>query len=131
MLVGMKKSQDLQKVFSMALPNLDSLLKASHADLMRLKDDVIAAIAQTEKENKRKAREELEARAKELGFSASELFGVTSAQKSNATKEKAPARYRHPENPELTYSGRGRKPGWFADYIEQHGQEKTEKDLSI
>ncbi|MDH2329121.1 H-NS histone family protein [Cereibacter sp. SYSU M97828] len=116
----------------MALPNLDALLKASHADLMRLRDDVITAIAQTEKENKRKAREELETRAKELGFSASELFGAGSAPKAGkAIKEKAPAKFRHPENPELTYSGRGRKPGWFADYVEQHGQEKAEKDLAI
>ena len=27
------------------------------------------------------------------------------------------AKYRHPENAALTWSGRGRKPQWFADHI--------------
>jgi DNA-binding protein H-NS len=28
------------------------------------------------------------------------------------------AKYRHPENPDLTWSGRGRRPAWIRDAVE-------------
>ncbi|MFM7445463.1 MAG: H-NS family nucleoid-associated regulatory protein [Tabrizicola sp.] len=34
-----------------------------------------------------------------------------------ATRAPALAKYRHPENAALTWSGRGRKPHWFADHV--------------
>jgi len=34
-----------------------------------------------------------------------------------ATRAPALAKYRHPENAAITWSGRGRKPQWFADHI--------------
>ncbi|MBO9468145.1 H-NS histone family protein [Tropicibacter sp. R15_0] len=37
-------------------------------------------------------------------------------------------KYRHPENPALTWSGRGRKPKWFVEALEQG---KTPEDLAI
>jgi DNA-binding protein H-NS len=47
-----------------------------------------------------------------------------------APKGKAPAapKYRHPENPELTWSGRGRKPKWFVAALEQG---KTPEEMLI
>jgi len=40
----------------------------------------------------------------------------------------APAKYRHPENPALTWSGRGRKPLWF---VEALSSGKTAEDMAI
>jgi DNA-binding protein H-NS len=57
----------------------------------------------------------LEAHAEELGFSLAELTGAKKARKSSSP---AGAKYRHPENVEVTWSGRGRKPGWFTAAIE-------------
>ncbi|OYZ99628.1 MAG: hypothetical protein B7Y02_19075 [Rhodobacterales bacterium 17-64-5] len=33
------------------------------------------------------------------------------------TRAPAVAKYRHPENAAVIWSGRGRKPQWFADHI--------------
>lgn len=48
-----------------------------------------------------------------LGGQPSEL-GVTRGRR--ASSPPAP-KYRHPENPELTWSGRGRRPGWIRDAV--------------
>lgn len=48
-----------------------------------------------------------------MGYALAELIGV------EVKKTRAPtvAKYRHHENAALTWSGRGRKPQWFADHI--------------
>lgn len=48
-----------------------------------------------------------------MGYSLAELIGI----EVKATRAPALAKYRHPENAALTWSGRGRKPQWFADHI--------------
>lgn len=37
--------------------------------------------------------------------------------KSSTAGVKVPAKYRHPENGELTWTGRGRKPKWVEDWL--------------
>lgn len=37
--------------------------------------------------------------------------------KSSTAGMKVPAKYRHPENGELTWTGRGRKPKWVEDWL--------------
>jgi DNA-binding protein H-NS len=51
----------------------------------------------------------VEAFAHDLGYSLAELVGT----ETKASRAPAAAKYRHPENPTLTWSGRGRKPQWF------------------
>lgn len=81
-------------------------LKVLHADVTR-------AIAEFDGRKKRDAIVQLEAKARELGFGLNELLG-TSVKKSRAL---AKTKYAHPENPDMTWSGRGRKPRWFADAV--------------
>ena len=45
--------------------------------------------------------------------SLADLIGV----EGKTTRAPAVAKYRHPDNAALTWSGRGRKPQWFADHI--------------
>jgi DNA-binding protein H-NS len=82
----------------------------SLADLKKLEKDVAKAIATFEERQKAEARAEAEAIAKKFGFALAELI-ETSAPKKKAAPE---AKYRHPENPAVTWSGRGRKPGWIS-----------------
>lgn len=91
----------------MAGINLNDL---SLAELKLLQKDVAKAIAEFSDKRKTAAIAALEAHAKELGFSLAELTG---AKKSRKTLRPVGAKYRHPENPEVTWSGRGRQPGWF------------------
>ena len=60
-----------------------------------------------------KTRDHVSQIAKEMGYSFTDLIGV----EVKTTRAPAVAKYRHPENAALTWSGRGRKPQWFADHI--------------
>jgi len=40
-------------------------------------------------------------------------------------KTVSPPKYRHPENPEMTWTGRGRQPDWMKDALE-NGQSKDD-----
>ena len=72
-------------------------------ELKQLQKDVGKAICGFDGRKKAEARATLEGLAKELGYSLSRFVGS-----DNETK-RAPAapKYRHPENLELTWSGRG------------------------
>lgn len=97
----------------------------SLAELKKLHKDVTAAITNYEGRTKAKARAELEAHARELGFNLAELIG---GEAPSRKRSPAVAKYRHPENPAETWSGRGRKPAWFAAAI---ASGKTPDDLAI
>lgn len=100
------------------------LTSLSLAELKKLHKDVASAIANFEDRAKSKARAELEAQARALGFSLAELVGVDAPRK----RAPASAKYGNPANASDTWSGRGRKPAWFAAAI---AAGKTPDDLAI
>ena len=59
-----------------------------------------------------------------LGYSLADLIG----SEAKPTRAPAIAKYRHPEDPSLTWSGRGRKPLWFVAALDAG---KTPEDLAI
>ena len=92
--------------------------------LRQLQKDLAKAISTYEDRHKAEARTKLEAIAKEMGYSLAELIGI----EVKATRAPALAKYRHPENAALTWSGRGRKPLWFVAALNAG---KTPEDLAI
>jgi DNA-binding protein H-NS len=82
--------------------NLEAM---SLKELRQLQKDLAKAISTYEDRHKAKARAELEAIAKEMGYSLAELIGV----EVKATRAPAIAKYRHPESAALTRSGLGRR----------------------
>ena len=92
--------------------NLDEM---SLADLKKLQKDVDRAIVSFSERQKRAALAVAEAAVKEMGFSLSDLVGVGKPVRS---KSGLPAKYQHPENPALTWSGRGRKPAWIHEALD-------------
>ena len=101
--------------------NLEAL---SLKELRQLQKDLAKAISTYEDRHKAEARTKLEAIAKEMGYSLAELIGI----EVKKTRAPAVAKYRHPENPALTWSGRGRKPQWFVEALDAG---KTTSDLAI
>ena len=91
--------------------DLDTL---SLKELKRLQQDVTKAVASFEDRTKAEARRALEDHARSLGFSLAELIGTEGVK---STRAPAAAKYRHPENAGLTWSGRGRRPLWFVAAI--------------
>jgi DNA-binding protein H-NS len=96
----------------------------SLSDLKKMQKDVAKAISSYEDRQKAEARAKVEALARDLGYSLAELVGT----ETKASRAPVAAKYRHPENPALTWSGRGRKPQWFVEALEAG---KTEGDLEI
>lgn len=93
-------------------------------ELKKMQKDVAKAITTFEDRQKAEARAKVEALARDLGYSLAELVGT----ETKITRAPAAAKYRHPENPALTWSGRGRKPQWF---VEALAAGKTASDLAI
>lgn len=95
------------------MPKID-LDKLSREDLVQLRKDVDKAITSFDERRRQEALAAVEAKAKEMGFSLSEL-----TQGAKKTKAALPPRYQHPENPTKTWSGRGRQPTWIKEGLEQ------------
>jgi len=93
-------------------------------ELKQVQKDVAKAISTFEDRQRAEARAKVEAFARNLGYSLTELIGI----EGKTARASAPAKYRHPENPALTWSGRGRKPQWFVDAL---AAGKTARDLAI
>lgn len=94
------------------MANID-LNVLSLSELKQLQKDVAKTISSYEERKKAEARAALEERAREMGFSLAELSGAAPSRKRGPSVPK----YRHPENPNITWTGRGRKPKWITDHI--------------
>jgi DNA-binding protein H-NS len=84
-------------------------------DLLALRADIEKALRTFERRKKAEAIAAARARAKEFGFKLEELIDEASSKSRRATS--AP-KYRHPENPEVTWTGRGRRPDWIREALE-------------
>lgn len=85
----------------------------SLAELKQLEKDIAKAISSFEGRQKAEAFSKVNALAAELGFPLADLVGFAPAKK----RSESVAKYRHPENPEITWSGRGRKPTWIVEAL--------------
>ena len=89
-----------------------NLAEMSLQELTALSRDIDKAIKSYEARKLAEARAALEAKARELGVSLEAILGVKSPRKKSAVS----AKYAHPENPALTWSGRGLTPKWVKAY---------------
>jgi DNA-binding protein H-NS len=78
----------------------------SLSELKKCRRDVAKAISTYHDRQKADALAKVEAFARDLGYSLAELVGTD----TKFSRAPSAAKYRHPENPSLTWSGRGRKP---------------------
>ncbi|MEE4292289.1 MAG: H-NS histone family protein [Cycloclasticus sp.] len=86
------------------------LSKMSMDDLIELEKNVQKAKAALEKKRVIEARKAIENAAREYGLTVDEVLG------SSATTGSAPKgapRYVNPDDPDQTWTGRGRQPAWY------------------
>ena len=81
-------------------------------ELKRLKKDLDRAIANYDDRRKAEARRDLEEKAREYGFSLSELVEAKTAKRGAV-----PPKYLNSSNTDQVWSGRGRQPAWFREAI--------------
>ena len=107
---------------------IDMASAAPLAVLVELNNVLPRIIAQKRAESEAETRAALEELARERGFNVHDLFGRAQPQErqkraytrrgEGTPKEKAEPRFRHPENHELTWSGKGRRPQWLNELLE-------------
>ena len=85
------------------------------SDLKKLRKAVDRAIQDYEERKRTQARNAAEEAARELGFTLEELVAAKGMKKSRSI---SPAKYRNPDDPAQTWSGRGRQPQWMKDALE-------------
>lgn len=91
-----------------------NLEATSLKELRQLQKDLAKAISTYEDRHKAEARAKPEVIAREMACSLADLIGV----EVKATRAPAVAKYRHPENAALTWSGRSREPNWFVEALQ-------------
>lgn len=91
------------------------------AELKKLLSDIPKEIMRREKSEKARIRKELEALAATKGYSLEELIADAEENIKRVSKPVA-AKYRHPEDHSLNWSGRGRKPSWVVEFLAKGGK---------
>lgn len=91
------------------------LSKMTVAQLQDLQQKIPAEIKRREAEEKANVLNELRALAKAKGYVIEDLLAKEVKVKVAGGKVKV--KYRHPENAELEWTGRGRKPKWVEAWL--------------
>lgn len=102
--------------------NLDNLEDLSLRELRDLRSKVDRMISSYEDRKRREAVAAAEEAAREYGFSLAELTGNKRRGGIVAPK------YANPSDPSMTWTGRGRRPLWVQDQLNQG---KTLEDIAI
>lgn len=87
-----------------------SLEHMNYRELLALQSEIRSAIEERRNSEKRELAAKLEKLAASSGFSLPEIIGRRAQRRPGNA---AAVRYRHPSNPSLTWSGRGRRPKWL------------------
>ena len=97
----------------------------SIAKLEKEKEKIDKAIDAKRSESRSKAIDELKQVAEKNGFDLKDLVGGGTgarAKKGGARKTgKVAPKYRNPDDPDVTWSGRGRQPKWVAEHAKKNG----------
>lgn len=105
------------------------LYALSRKELEKLQVDIDKALIKVADEERKAALAAAEKAAAVHGFSLSELIdsGALGAKKGR-NAPKSPPKYRNPDNPDQTWSGRGRRPGWIVE-AEANGKSLAEFEI--
>ena len=93
----------------------EDLTHLSVAELDALIETAKDVREQTRERRRQELKAEIEAKLKQEGFLASEVLGAKLKPKA----EPLPAKYINPDEPALTWSGRGRMPGWLQGRVDK------------
>lgn len=96
------------------------LSSLSLAELKDLERRIPKEIKRREVDEKVRVRKEIEALANSRGFSLDDLLAESKADKSSKGGKVAP-KYRHPQQSDLEWTGRGRKPKWVEAWLNNGG----------
>lgn len=88
------------------------------AALLQLRTDVDAEIRRRESEEKAKAAKQVMDLIRTHGLDIQELATKTTKTVAAGTRKPVDAKYRHPDDASLSWTGRGRKPLWVVTWLD-------------
>lgn len=91
------------------------LSRLTLSDLRTLQEQVAQEIKLREQQELARAREQIIAIAQSVGMPLKEL--LSNEVRAREVNGSSTARFRHPGNKSLRWSGRGRKPKWVKDWV--------------
>lgn len=94
------------------------LNKLNSTELKALKEEVDRKVKETDADTKRMLLNKFSHMAEEAGFTLEEVVGLLDSRRGPVK-----AKYRHPDDPEITWSGRGRTPTWLKE-LEDNGRDR-------
>lgn len=101
---------------------MTDLTKLSSDELLSLQARLATEIESRKHADDAKKRTELMEMAARLGLEVKIVGGKAGkAPRVAKAKGSVAAKYRHPKNPSLTWTGRGRSPVWVAEWKTAHG----------
>lgn len=92
------------------------LSRYNSSELQQLKKDIDKELEQRRKQEAKQAQQELKEVAEKYGFSLNELVSGGGGKGSRSSATKGVVKFRHPEDSNKTWSGRGRKPVWVKEW---------------
>lgn len=96
------------------------LSSLSLVELQDLQKRIPGEIKRREESEKVNVLNELKAMAQAKGFTLEQLMDSKVVKTRKPSGSVAP-KYRHPDNAELQWTGRGRKPRWVEEWLSQGG----------
>lgn len=93
----------------------NNLKQMSTAELEDLQKDIAAELDGRRKQERQKLLDEIRDKAKALGMSIEELVGFGKSRTTRAAK--GVAKFAHPDDASLTWSGKGKRPRWVNEWL--------------
>ena len=91
-------------------------------ELSNLVGKAQSEMASREKKRRKDLRSELERRVATDGYKMGDIFPeLGSANGIGARRQKRPAKFRNPQNPDESWSGIGRTPKWVQAILQERG----------
>ncbi|MEQ1719332.1 MAG: H-NS histone family protein [Hyphomicrobium sp.] len=92
-------------------------------ELRELKERVDAVIVEKQKLERIELKSKFAELAEAAGLSLDDVLGM---KRRGGGKGSVAAKYRNPENPEETWTGRGRMPNWLGEKMKKRGVSKED-----
>lgn len=93
--------------------------------LQELQSVIISEIAERRKHAVRDAAIELQKVAARFGMTVEQIMAKGAPKAKKVVQNKAPQKYRHPENAELQWTGRGQRPKWIKEWLATHDNDTS------
>ena len=110
----------------MAKSSVIDFAKLSIEELQTLVRDAEAEIVARKEADKERVLQQMQELAASIGMTVEELLRRQKGKGKTATTVEA--KYRHPDQPDLTWSGRGKRPTWVNEAL---AAGKTLEDLAV